>query len=144
MKSFKCIRIGLIVISILAAVSGLAAQDNRQNKTGSGEVLKPQTGSQSNDKETVKGEHAEIGVAPSKDTGSSHTLHPDAQWYPDAGLGLFIHWGISSVRAMNISWPMIPGRPLAKRRVNDEERERIIRESDYNLNGANYEEQSLS
>jgi alpha-L-fucosidase len=24
------------------------------------------------------------------------TEHPDAQWFPDAGLGLFMHWGIVS------------------------------------------------
>jgi alpha-L-fucosidase len=66
----------------------------------------------------------------------NHTLHPDALWFPDAGLGLFIHWGISSVKAMNISWPMIPGRPLGKQRITDGvERARILRESDYNLNG---------
>ncbi|MBV9468728.1 MAG: alpha-L-fucosidase, partial [Abitibacteriaceae bacterium] len=51
------------------------------------------------------------------------------------GLGLFIHWGIASVRAMNISWPMIPGRVLATKKIDVTERERIIRENDYNLNG---------
>ena len=40
-------------------------------------------------------------------------MNPEAQWYPDAGLGLFIHWGIASVKAINISWPMIPGRALS-------------------------------
>src|ERR1051325_8642736 len=92
-----------------------------------------QTSQQKSDADTVKVEHDEIGNA--KKAESSHTLHPDAQWYPDAGLGLFIHWGISSVRAMNISWPMRPGRPLAKVKLTPEERERVIRENDYNLNG---------
>ena len=86
------------------------------------------------DKETVKSEHAGIGVETNKNA-ASHTLHPGAQWYPDAGLGLFIHWGISSVKGMNISWPMIPGRPLAQKKVSAEERQRIVRENDYNLNG---------
>jgi alpha-L-fucosidase len=37
---------------------------------------------------------------------------------------------------MNISWPMIPGRALAAKRIDDpSERERIIREADWNLNG---------
>ena len=63
-------------------------------------------------------------------------MNPGAQWYPDAGLGLFLHWGIASVKAMNISWPMIPGRALAAKRIDDSaERERIIRERDWNLNG---------
>ena len=86
------------------------------------------------DAQTVQEEHALIGVSAQK--SSTHTQHPDAQWYPEAGLGLFIHWGISSVKAMNISWPMIPGRPLAKQRIdNPAERERIVREGDWNLNG---------
>lgn len=28
---------------------------------------------------------------------SKQTSHSDAQWFPQAGLGLFLHWGISSV-----------------------------------------------
>lgn len=84
--------------------------------------------------EAVKAEHAHIGVSAAKSAPPNR--HPDAQWYPDAGLGLFIHWGLSSVKAMNISWPMIPGRALAKQRITDPaERERIIREADWNLNG---------
>jgi alpha-L-fucosidase len=86
------------------------------------------------DTATVAAEHGDIGVG--KETASSHTMNPEAQWYPEAGLGLFIHWGIASVKAMNISWPMIPGRALARTRITDPaERERIIREGDYNLNG---------
>ncbi|HSC51996.1 MAG TPA: alpha-L-fucosidase [Phnomibacter sp.] len=38
-----------------------------------------------------------------------HTSHPDAQWYPKAGLGMFIHWGISSVKKLDCSWPMRAG-----------------------------------
>lgn len=85
---------------------------------------------------TVKAEHSDIGVTEDRSGKYPHTSHPDAQWYPDASLGLFIHWGIASVRAMNISWPMIPGRALAAKRITDPaERERIIREGDYNLKG---------
>lgn len=35
------------------------------------------------------------------------TQHPDAQWFPEAGMGLFMHWGIHSVAALNPSWAMI-------------------------------------
>ena len=85
---------------------------------------------------TVAAEHSDIGVVEEKSAPAAHTAHPDAQWYPDAGLGLFIHWGIASVRAMNISWPMIPGRALATKHIDDPaERERIIREGDYDLRG---------
>jgi alpha-L-fucosidase len=85
------------------------------------------------------------GDNPSKDRGmvsvekpdadASHTDHPDAQWYPKAGFGLFLHWGICSVRAMNISWPMIPGRPLAERKLEDDELARVIDQHDWNLDG---------
>ncbi len=125
-----------MVVTILA-MSQLSArnQPSRRKTPTISEVAKLQKRPQTNDKETVKSEHEGIGVESKKDTGASHTLHPDAQWFPDAGLGLFIHWGISSVKGMNISWPMIPGRALAKKHVSAEERERIIRENDYNLNG---------
>lgn len=85
----------------------------------------------------ARAEHDAIGVASAKESqAASHNEHPDAQWYPDAGFGLFIHWGICSVKSMNISWPMIPGRALAAKRIDDPaERERIIREEDWNLNG---------
>jgi len=35
--------------------------------------------------------------------------HPGAQWYPDATLGLFMHWGIHSVAGLQPSWAMISG-----------------------------------
>jgi len=55
----------------------------------------------------VKAEHDAIGNAPI--TNQNHTLNPDAQWYPEAGLGLFIHLGIASVKGINISWSMRDG-----------------------------------
>ncbi len=88
---------------------------------------------QSKDKEVVTTEHNMINVAEEKT--STHTLHPDAQWFPDAGLGLFIHWGLSSVKNMDISWPMIPGRALADKKLDSAELARVVREKDYNLNG---------
>lgn len=39
------------------------------------------------------------------------TEHPDAQWYPDAGFGLFMHWGIHSVAGIQPSWAMIKDYP---------------------------------
>jgi alpha-L-fucosidase len=57
-----------------------------------------------NEAPSAAGEHAVIGVGTPEDT--THTQHPGAQWFPEAGLGLFIHWSIASVKAMNISWPM--------------------------------------
>ena len=34
---------------------------------------------------------------------------PGAQWYPSAGLGLFLHWGIHSMLGAQPSWNMIKG-----------------------------------
>ena len=37
---------------------------------------------------------------------------PDAQWFPEAGLGLFIHWGLASPRASgDLSWGMLANKP---------------------------------
>jgi alpha-L-fucosidase len=83
----------------------------------------------------VKAEHEDIGVSEKADD-AARTRHPGAQWFPDAALGLFIHWGTSSVRAANLSNDMVVGRPLGGKRIADPgERARIIREKDYNLDG---------
>lgn len=43
---------------------------------------------------------------------ASPNKHPDAQWFPDAGLGLFIHWGLASVGATgDLSWGMLANKP---------------------------------
>ena len=76
------------------------------------------------DSQQVQEEHVTIGIGEASPSTTTHTMHPGAQWYPDAGFGLFLHWGLSSVRAMNISWPMIPGRPLANRRLDAAQRKR--------------------
>ena len=49
-----------------------------------------------------------LKLAPAQDEQFERNRHPDAQWYPKAGLGLFIHWGLSSVRGWgDLSWGMI-------------------------------------
>lgn len=46
----------------------------------------------------------------------SSNQHPDARWFPDAGLGLFIHWGIASVGATGgLSWGMLANKPWKDR-----------------------------
>ena len=65
-------------------------------------------GAETSNIESVQAEHEAIGNAPVT-TGFAHTTNPATQWYPDAGLGLFIHWGIASVKAINISWSMRDG-----------------------------------
>lgn len=140
MKSTACLQTLLIIVAFTGTAPESLAQkqapkaEGRQKSTNRTST-KSESSAEKENGETAKGEQAAIGVETDQKAVSSHTQHPAAQWFPDAGLGLFIHWGISSVRAMNISWPMIPGRPLAKEKVSSKERERIIREGDYNLNG---------
>ena len=40
--------------------------------------------------------------------------HPDAQWFPKAGFGLFMHWGIHSVDGIDPSWALIKDCPWHK------------------------------
>jgi alpha-L-fucosidase len=37
--------------------------------------------------------------------------NPGAQWFPNAGFGLFMHWGIHSVAAIEPSWTMMRNKP---------------------------------
>lgn len=57
-------------------------------------------------------QHAAIGVKTTTAENFQRTTHPDAQWFPEAGLGLFIHWGISSVHGgIDLSWGMMNAKP---------------------------------
>jgi alpha-L-fucosidase len=54
----------------------------------------------------VADQHAALGLDTARQ--STHTAHPEAQWFPQAGLGLFVHWGIASVHGdLDLSWAMI-------------------------------------
>ena len=56
------------------------------------------------------GQASALGQAAQKPVSSNK--HPDAQWFPDAGLGLFIHWGVASVGASgDLSWGMLANKP---------------------------------
>lgn len=88
---------------------------------------------QNKENETAKVEHSMINVV-EKAAGTNPSKHPDAQWYPEAGLGLFIHWGLSSVRDLDASWPMITGWGLSSIKLDSAEMARVIRERHYNIN----------
>lgn len=64
---------------------------------------------QSKEADRIKMEHAQIGIVEDRNSSYQHTTHPDAQWYPQAGLGMFIHWSIASVKELDLSWPMMAG-----------------------------------
>lgn len=61
----------------------------------------------------VKEQHHQVQITAISSPAAAYqrTTHPDAQWYPKAGLGLFFHWGISSVLGQgDLSWSMMkPG-----------------------------------
>ncbi len=50
-------------------------------------------------------------VAASEAPVFQRNTSPDAQWFPDASLGLFMHWGIHSVKGVQPSWAMIKDYP---------------------------------
>lgn len=59
-------------------------------------------------------QHKTIGVVEGRRSVKTptHTTHPDAQWFENAGLGLFLHWGISSVHGdIDLSWGMMADTP---------------------------------
>jgi len=61
------------------------------------------------EEDAVKMEHAQIGIVDDTKSGYKHTTNPGAQWYPEAGFGMFIHWDIASVKEVDLSWPMMAG-----------------------------------
>ena len=89
------------------------------------------------EKNEAAAEHAAIGIDPKHRPipGHQRTQHPDAQWFPDAGLGLFLHWDPACTRAIPLGWSMVPGRKLLDKKITPAEFERIVRERDFNLDG---------
>ncbi len=56
-------------------------------------------------------QHAMLGIEQERDRFEP-TAHADAQWFASAGLGLFVHWGISCVHGdIDLSWGMIANKP---------------------------------
>lgn len=71
--------------------------------------------------EAATDQHNVIGVVVDEASAKMppHTTHPDAQWFGKAGLGLFIHWGISSVVGrIDLSWGMMADTPWDSDRAN--------------------------
>lgn len=58
------------------------------------------------DKKDIKRAH-ELISTPVKQPLVLPNPNLDAQWFPDASLGLFMHWGIHSVVGAQPSWDMI-------------------------------------
>jgi alpha-L-fucosidase len=65
-----------------------------------------------NPKTAADAQHAAVGIRAESAAGFQRTTHPDAQWFGTAGLGLFMHWGISTVSGKgDISWSMMAELP---------------------------------
>ena len=67
-----------------------------------------------NERQTPDSENENImdPIAVEKNAPKPHTVHPGAQWFPKAGLGLFLHWGISTTDTddSEISWCLMKNR----------------------------------
>lgn len=61
---------------------------------------------------TVAWQHEVIGNRDQDAAGYVPNTHPDTAWWDESCLGLFVHWGISSVCGMNdLSWGMMRAQP---------------------------------
>ena len=74
---------------------------------------------QEKEDDRVKMEHAQLGIKEDKKATSSHSTNPGAQWFPEAGFGLFVHWSICSVKEIDTSWPMMQGTQIGWRAANN-------------------------
>lgn len=83
------------------------------------------------DPNAYKMEHAQIGFVEDTKATYKRTTHPDAQWYPTAGFGMFIHWGIAAVKQIDLSWPMIPGMKIAQYKLDATEVASSMASGDY-------------
>jgi alpha-L-fucosidase len=75
------------------------------------------------EEDRIKMEHAQIGIVDNPSTNYKHTTHPGAQWFGEAGFGMFIHWSIASINEIDLSWPMMPGAQITRKSpklTNDE------------------------
>lgn len=110
----------LYSITLLCAVSSASVFAQKDTK-------------ETEEQRRVKAEHAEIGIVNEANSNYKRTTHPGAQWFPEAGFGMFIHWSISSVNEVTLSWPMIAGTQLAYRnpKPTKEEVEKYVKEGDF-------------
>ena len=87
-------RASLMFLLVFQAMQGVRAQDVNARK---------------GEQDRVNMEHDQIGITEDKKSGYRHTENPGAQWFPQAGFGLFVHWSIASIKEVDLSWPMMAG-----------------------------------
>lgn len=60
----------------------------------------------------VSGQHSVIGASACSNKAFEPTTHEGAKWFEKGNLGLFIHWGICTVRGdIDLSWGMMANKP---------------------------------
>lgn len=71
--------------------------------------------------DVVEEQHKTIGnVSEGAEHAWKRNEHPDAQWFGDAGFGMFIHWGISSVKGQgDLSWSMMKLKEGSKKQAEE-------------------------
>lgn len=80
----------------------------------------------------IEGQHNSIKVLKVDMEKGLNNPRLGAQWFNHAGLGLFIHWGISTVSGeFDLSWGMITGWELAKKEVTPAQIEEMNRKKCY-------------
>lgn len=84
----------------------------------------------------IEGQHNSIRVAGWDAAQGLSNPHPEAQWFAHAGLGMFLHWGISAVSGeFDLSWGMITGWELAHRKITQAEADDMVRRKCYRDSG---------
>ncbi|QNN22471.1 hypothetical protein HED60_09360 [Planctomycetales bacterium ZRK34] len=65
--------------------------------------------------DAAAGQHSEIGIAQAGGAKSGRLVPAGGRWFPKAGLGLFVHYGLASVGGhQDLSWAMMKDCPWNK------------------------------
>lgn len=104
--------VNLILASALALVaSALVATAAEVNVVPNANDVKAESKSTAEATSQAESQHAVIGVTAAA-TNAAKAVHPADHWFPQAGLGMFIHWGLASVAGnLDLSWSMMKNTP---------------------------------
>ncbi len=82
-----------------------------------------------NKKDSAALQHEKIGIKKTNNAGFRRNDDPRAAWFCGAGLGLFIHFGLSAVNAeVDLSWGMIKNKPWDDYEITPNEYFRLAKE----------------
>lgn len=92
--------------TILQAAPDKAEQDTmKQNAAEQAAALNQNPGGEAEQKRLID---AKMRQTIKAGLPENRTQHPEAQWFGEASMGLFVHWSISAVDGeLDLSWPMI-------------------------------------